>query len=136
MKFILISFLILGFSVFSQESGDKFNISGTFVNAEHPVKVVLLETLPDGKIITHSEQKQTAGYRFELSQELNYQIRFEYSPTLTKTITVIPRSSATYELNVNFDKKDKIHCILLYEDDDEYDMYLLTQDEYLELCKR
>ena len=90
----------------------------------------MLLTQDDGEVLLLDEQFGLR-YSYSLEQMKNYQIRFIYSPTLIKTISVIPESSGDYEMNVNFNLREKVHCVLLHEENSLYSWYLLTDQEYL-----
>lgn len=129
MKHLPIILALLSFNLYSQ-TNEKFQISGTFKNIEYPVKTQLLLTQDDGEVLLLDEQFGLR-YSYSLEQMKNYQIRFIYSPTLIKTISVIPESSGDYEMNVNFNLREKVHCVLLHEENSLYSWYLLTDQEYL-----
>ena len=131
MKHLLFLSLFVSFSTLSQ-SNEKFQISGAYKNIEYPVKTQLLLTQDDGEVML-LDQQFGLGYSYSLEQNKNYEIRFTYSPSLVKTITIIPRDVAHYELNVNFDLREKVHCVLIFEENESYGMYLLTDKEKLNI---
>lgn len=128
MKYLLIILALISFNSFTQKE-DLFRISGVFKHIEHPVKTQLILTEDDGEIVVLDEQFGVR-YSYGLEHMKNYQIRFTYSPSLVKTITIIPRDVAHYELNVDFDLREKVHCVLLFEDNARYGLYLLTDEQF------
>lgn len=130
MKHLLILLTLLSFNSLSQ-SDDLFRITGVYKNIEYPVKTQLILTLDNGEMLLLDEQFGLR-YSYYLEQSKNYQVRFIYSPSLIKTISLVPRSGGDHVLNVNFNLREKKHCVLLYEDNDQYGIYLLSDDEYFE----
>jgi hypothetical protein len=130
-KWILLLFAVINLSAFSQS----FNLSGTFSNHEGLVRCTIRVTDSTGKIHIVKEEVKYNYYNYDLEENLNYQLLFE-NKDIYKTITIIPKSIGKYTLNVDFALKDKIHCVLTHKKEKLYDIYLLTDKEFKEICAK
>lgn len=127
MKYLLLILTALSFNLYSQ-SNELFHIMGIYKNIEYPVKTQLIFIPDEGEALI-IDQQFGLRYSYYLEQKKNYQIRFIYSPNLIKTISIIPENGGDYVLNVDFNLREKIHCLLMFEENETYGMYLLTDKE-------
>lgn len=128
-KWILLLFAVINLSAFSQ----KFNLSGHFYNHEGLVRCTIRVTDSLKNVYTIKEEVKYDYYNYDLEQNLNYQIMFE-NQGFYKTLTIIPKSKGEYSMSINFALKEKPHCVLIYKEKDLYDMFLLTDKEFRDIC--
>jgi hypothetical protein len=130
-KWILLLFAVISLSAFSQD----LNLSGYFRNHEGLVRCTVRITDSLGNITVLKEEVKYNYYNYDLKQDLNYQIMFE-NQEFYKTLTIIPKSTGEYSMSINFALKEKPHCVLLYKEQDLYDMFLLTDKEFRDICAK
>lgn len=134
MKQILFILFFISSSLFGQ-TNDRLILKGDFINNAHPVKTQLLisESGEPWKILYEGT---LSAYHYSLEIDKIYQVRFEYSEELVKTIVITPKTSEVIHFNVDFGMTEKPYCVLNYEPNGLYGVYLLSDEDLIAAQKK
>lgn len=113
--------------------GQNLTISGHFYNQSGPVNCKLLKVYEDGTTKTLQSFSRNYYYSFELAQDINYQLLFENNGVY-HTVNFTPKSGGEYAMSIDYSKPEQQHIVLFYKGHGLYDVFHLTDKEFVDLC--